>query len=267
MPPKQRREEHRLFYQVLGVEPSATPAEVQRAYKLRALKVHPDKNPGDPGAADAFRQLRRAYETLGDPERRRRYDELGEDGEEDAEATRELVRTRFRPVTVEEIVEFERTYKGSDEERDDVAAFVRSRAGDVTDLLEHALCSEPEDVDRLLALVEELLRAGAVPEKLRAAVARSTPKLRRKAGVLGRRSARERRELEESRTAIGDVPGSLEDLALAIKGRQLQRARAVNDFAEGVAAKVAANAVRKRPAGSVEAKEVAKTPRAAGARS
>lgn len=240
------RQERRLLYEVLGVGPRATPAEIQRAYKMRALQVHPDKNPGDPGAAEAFRQLRRAYETLGDPERRRRYDELGEGGEE-AEAMRELVRTRFRPVTVEEIAEFERTYKGSNEERDDIAEFVKSRNGDITDMLEHILCSEPTDADRLIALVEELLTTGSIPKKLQAAVARSTPKFRRKAGSMARRGARERKELE--RSAIGDVPGSLEELALAIQGRQLERARASNEFAQGVAAAVAATAaVRKRPA-------------------
>lgn len=246
MAPKRGREARCLLYEALGVKSSATPAEIQRAYKVRALQVHPDKNPGDPGAADAFRQLRRAYETLGDPERRRRYDEVGEEGEE-SEAIRDLLRKRFRQVTVEEIAEFERTYRGSEEERGDIANFVCSRQGDVTDLLEHALCSEPDDVGRLVDLVQELLSSGTIPKKLKAAVDRSVPKLRRKASSLARRGARERKELESS-GALCDAPGSLEDLALAIKGRQLQRAQANDEFADGVAAAALASAVRKRPA-------------------
>jgi molecular chaperone DnaJ len=62
------------LYLVLGVERSAPAAEIKRAYRRLARRLHPDINPGDAEAAVRFRQVLEAYETLIDPDRRRRYD-------------------------------------------------------------------------------------------------------------------------------------------------------------------------------------------------
>jgi molecular chaperone DnaJ len=62
------------FYIVLGVDRAATLNDIKRAYKRLARKFHPDINPGDRLAAQQFRQIAEAYETLSDPDRRRRYD-------------------------------------------------------------------------------------------------------------------------------------------------------------------------------------------------
>lgn len=65
------------FYILLGLERAATVAEIKRAYKRLARKYHPDINPGDRMAVSHFRQIAEAYETLSDPDRRRRYDATG----------------------------------------------------------------------------------------------------------------------------------------------------------------------------------------------
>ncbi len=62
------------FYILLGLQRDATTVDVKRAYRRLARKFHPDINPGDRMAATRFRQIAEAYETLIDPERRRRYD-------------------------------------------------------------------------------------------------------------------------------------------------------------------------------------------------
>jgi molecular chaperone DnaJ len=62
------------FYILLGLEREATLGDIKRAFKRLARKYHPDINPGDRLAAAQFRQIAEAYETLSDPERRRRYD-------------------------------------------------------------------------------------------------------------------------------------------------------------------------------------------------
>ena len=62
------------LYIVLGVERGAPTGEIKRAYKRLARRLHPDINPGDREAAARFRQVLDAYETLMDPDRRRRYD-------------------------------------------------------------------------------------------------------------------------------------------------------------------------------------------------
>jgi len=65
------------FYVILGVERGASPSEIKRAYKRLARKCHPDINPGDRRAAAQFHEIAEAYQTLVDPDRRRRYDAVG----------------------------------------------------------------------------------------------------------------------------------------------------------------------------------------------
>jgi molecular chaperone DnaJ len=65
------------LYTILGLTHAATLAEIKRAYRRLARRYHPDINPGDGHAVVRFRQITEAYETLSDPDRRRRYDLSG----------------------------------------------------------------------------------------------------------------------------------------------------------------------------------------------
>jgi molecular chaperone DnaJ len=67
----------RDYYEVLGVERTATIDEIKRAYKKKAIEHHPDKNPDDPAAEERFKEASEAYAVLSDQERRSRYDRLG----------------------------------------------------------------------------------------------------------------------------------------------------------------------------------------------
>src|ERR1043166_1873136 len=67
----------RDYYEVLGVERTATVEEIKKSYRKLAVKFHPDKNPGDKAAEEKFKELGEAYEVLNDPQKRAVYDQHG----------------------------------------------------------------------------------------------------------------------------------------------------------------------------------------------
>ncbi|MCE9106230.1 DnaJ C-terminal domain-containing protein [Bacteroides pyogenes] len=66
------------YYQILGVEKTASQGDIKKAFRKLARKYHPDLNPNDPSAKDKFQQINEANEVLSDPEKRKKYDEYGE---------------------------------------------------------------------------------------------------------------------------------------------------------------------------------------------
>lgn len=68
----------RDFYAILGVGKTAAADEIKKAFRKLAVKYHPDKNQGDKAAEDKFKELNEAYEVLSDPDKRKKYDQFGE---------------------------------------------------------------------------------------------------------------------------------------------------------------------------------------------
>src|SRR5512143_3964496 len=69
--------DYKDYYQILGVERAASADDVRKAYRKLAMQYHPDRNPGDKGAEDRFKEINEAYQVLSDPQKRARYDQLG----------------------------------------------------------------------------------------------------------------------------------------------------------------------------------------------
>ncbi|OGG95368.1 MAG: molecular chaperone DnaJ [Candidatus Lambdaproteobacteria bacterium RIFOXYD2_FULL_50_16] len=72
----------RDYYEILGVNRSASKEEIKKAYRKLAQRYHPDKNPGDKAAEETFKECSEAYEVLSDVERRNRYDQYGHAAEQ-----------------------------------------------------------------------------------------------------------------------------------------------------------------------------------------
>ena len=62
------------YYKILGVEKTASDKEIKQAYRKLARQYHPDVNPDDKSAEEKIKEINEAYEVLGDPDKRKKYD-------------------------------------------------------------------------------------------------------------------------------------------------------------------------------------------------
>ena len=78
--------DYKDYYKILEIDKKATPDEIKKAYRTLAKKNHPDKNLGDKKAEERFKLVNEANEVLGNPEKRKQYDELGENWQQNSQA-------------------------------------------------------------------------------------------------------------------------------------------------------------------------------------
>lgn len=158
------------LYEVLGVERTATHEEIRKAYHKLALRLHPDKNPGDQNAKEKFQSLQNVIAILGDPEKRKVYDETG--STDDVELSNETVknlyqffRALFKTVTEDDIEEFAASYQGSESEKQDLKDLYTRFKGNMDRVFDQLMCSDPQqDSHRFMDVINDALSAGEVKE-------------------------------------------------------------------------------------------------------
>ncbi|KAK1282937.1 Chaperone protein dnaJ 6 [Acorus calamus] len=175
-------EGEKSLYEILGVGRTASQQEIKKAYYKLALRLHPDKNPGDEEAKENFQLLQRVISILGDEKKRALYDQTGcvDDAELAGDAVRnmqEFFRAMYKKdvlvyikmiifqnvsqISVADIEEFEVSYRGSVTEKKDLKDLYTKYKGNMNRLFCTMLCSDPKlDSHRFKDYIDEAIAEG-----------------------------------------------------------------------------------------------------------
>ena len=154
----------RPYYGILQLQNDATPEEIRRNFLLLSRKVHPDRNPSE-DAAEKFINLKKAYDTLSDPARRRAYDGGFGPGTVSPEFYAAYEFFRSARINIEDVDAYLDGYRGSVVEEEDLIAYYETHDGDITLLLAYIIGSRDEDVPRYLAFFERAIADGRLDPK------------------------------------------------------------------------------------------------------
>ena len=148
------------LYSLLGVEKTATNAEIKKAYRRLVFVYHPDKNKTDPDAGSKFANITRAYKILSNPDSRRIYDETGDyDDEDEGKINIAEILNYFRKIySPKDIESFHDKYINSKDEEEDLINFYNSNGGDIKKILEWIPYSTNDDVQRYIKIYEKLFK-------------------------------------------------------------------------------------------------------------
>lgn len=153
------------YYDLLGVHPTATVSEIRKAYRLNALRLHPDRNNDNADATEAFQHLKAVYEILSDSDRREQYDTSGpsanihsDDNPIDADALAAFF-SSAKKVTKDDILAYERTYRNGDDEREDLDDFFNRMNGAVEKVIDYIPYSDDSDLTRFVQYWDSRIEA------------------------------------------------------------------------------------------------------------
>uniref|UniRef100_A0A8C6YAT2 DNAJC9 HTH domain-containing protein n=1 Tax=Naja naja TaxID=35670 RepID=A0A8C6YAT2_NAJNA len=182
--------------------------------------------------------LGKVYAVLSDEEQRTLYDQQGIVDEESTVLTQdcnweEYWRLLFKKITVKNIKDFEKKYKHSTEELEDVKAAYEDFKGDMDKIMESVLCVDYTDEPRIRQIIQHAIDSGELPS-YKSFVNES----KRKINARKRKAEKEAKEAEESREQMGLDEGD-DDLKVLIQSRMDSRKKEMEDFVARMEAKYA----------------------------
>uniref|UniRef100_A0A6M2DKN1 Putative molecular chaperone dnaj superfamily corethrella appendiculata n=1 Tax=Xenopsylla cheopis TaxID=163159 RepID=A0A6M2DKN1_XENCH len=157
------------LYEALGTEKDASIKDLKKAYYKLSLSVHPDRvdDSRKEEATEKFKVLGKIYAILTDPDKKKLYDENGivdEDSDGTLDSWLNYWSAMFTAVTEESISKYEKEYKGSQEEIDDIKKAYNRFKGNIDMMHEHILFLSYKDEPRLIEIVKGLIEKGELVE-------------------------------------------------------------------------------------------------------
>jgi len=157
------------LYGDLGLETTATNEQIKKAYFKLAKETHPDQNPDDKNATSKFQKISFSYAILSDPKKRAHYDKTG--SVKDSVLSdlsnvnwSDYFNTLFKKVTEEDIVEFEKTYKNSMEEIQDLKKAYITYKGDMEKVLDSIILASDDDYERFKEVLTKAIETKELPK-------------------------------------------------------------------------------------------------------
>ncbi|XP_069609445.1 dnaJ homolog subfamily C member 9 [Ranitomeya imitator] len=158
------------LYTVLGVRNAAGEAEIRRGYLKTSLKVHPDRVTEEEKAQATvkFQVLGKVYSVLNDTDQRALYDEQGIVVDESDTVSQDQNWEKywhllFKKITVEDIKEYEKKYKGCEEERADIIQAYMDFEGDMDNIMGSVILVEIDDEPRIKDIIQKAIDKKEVP--------------------------------------------------------------------------------------------------------
>ncbi|KAM7363896.1 J domain-containing protein CG6693 [Cochliomyia hominivorax] len=195
----------RDVYKLFGIEKTAAEKDIKKAYYKLSLLVHPDRVPETQkeAATEKFKLLSKLYQILTDKDKRALYDEQGiiDDDDDNLEGKLnnwlELWRKLFKPLTEEDINNYEKSYVGSDLEKTDIKKAYLGGKGCINYMINCVPFMKVEDEPRIQEIVKKMIADGEVPEYK---TFTEEPEQKRKKRY--KKYARESKEAEEIKAKI-----------------------------------------------------------------
>ncbi|XP_065093215.1 J domain-containing protein CG6693 [Ochlerotatus camptorhynchus] len=222
----------RDVYTIFAVAKDAQESEIKKAYYKLSLKVHPDrvKESEKENATEKFKVLSKIYAILSDKAKRALYDEHGIiDDDDDCSGSQWLSMWQqfFKPISVEDINNFEKTYIGSEMERNDIKKSYLNGKGCINYMMDHVQFMQCADEPRIIGIVKELIAAGEVPEFK---ICTEEPKVKR--DRRHKRYAREAKEVAAMQKVEKEKKDPKESLEQQIALHQKERERRFTSMLE-----------------------------------